>query len=45
MYAPVRKDKPAIACKAVKHETESLVSFHIAGTLEKLIKHGSDTIF
>ena len=45
MYSPVRKDKPAIACKAIQHETQSLVSFYIAGSLEKLIEHGSDTIF
>jgi hypothetical protein len=45
MHSPIRKHKPAIACKAVKYEAESLVSFHIAGTLEELIEDSSNALF
>jgi hypothetical protein len=45
MHPPIRKDKPAIACKAVKYKAESLVPFHITGTLEELIEDSSNALF
>ena len=45
MHASVRKDKPVIARKAIKHLCKSLVPFHITGTLEKLIEHRRNTFF
>lgn len=45
MHPPIGKDKPAIACKAVEYETQSLISFHVAGTFEELIEDSSDALF
>jgi len=45
VQSSVRKDKSAIACKAVEYETKSLISFHVAGTLEELVDYRSDAIF
>ena len=45
VHPPIGKDKPAIACKAVEYETQSLISFHIAGTLEELIEDSRDALF
>ena len=45
MHPPIRKDKLAIACKTIKYETESLVSFHIARALEELIEDSSNALF
>lgn len=45
MHASIRKDKSAVACKAVEYETESLVSFNVTGALEELIEHRSYAIF
>jgi len=38
IHASIRKDKPVIAGEAIEHLRKSLVPFHIAGTLEKLIQ-------
>jgi hypothetical protein len=45
VHPPIGKDKPAIACKAVEYETQSLISFHVAGTFEELIEDSSDALF
>lgn len=45
MHPPIRKDKPAIACKPIKHKAESPVPFHITGTLEELIEDSSNALF
>ena len=45
MHASIRKDKPAVACKAIEYQSESLVPFHIARTFEELIQHRSNSIF
>jgi hypothetical protein len=42
--ASIRKDKPAIASKAVENKSKSPVPFHIAGTLEELIEYRSDAL-
>ena len=44
VHSPICKDQPAIACKAVEYETESLVSFHIARPFEELIEYRSDAL-
>jgi hypothetical protein len=33
-----------IACKAVEHKSESLVAFHVAGTLEIFIEHRTNQV-
>lgn len=33
-----------VAGEAIQHESESLVAFHVAGTLEVFIKHCTDQI-
>jgi len=45
VYSSVRKGKSAIACKAVEYETQSFISFHVAGTFEELIEDSSDALF
>jgi hypothetical protein len=45
VHPPIGKDKPAIACKAVEYETQSLISFHVAGTFEELIEDSSHALF
>jgi hypothetical protein len=45
VHPPIGKDKPAIACKAVEYETQSLISFHVAGAFEELIEDSSDALF
>jgi|GEM_PF-3251477 len=45
MHPPISKDKPAIACKTIKYQAESLVSFHITGTFEELIEDSSHALF
>ena len=45
MYTSICKDQPAIACKTVEDLSQSLVPFHIAGTLEKFIEHSCDAFF
>ena len=45
IYAAICKHKPAIACKTVEYETQSLIPLNIAGTLEEFIEHGSHTVF
>ena len=37
----IRKSQFAVAGETVEDEGESLIAFHIAGTLEKFIEHGS----
>ena len=44
MHDAVGVFDPAVAGKAVEHEGETLVAFHIAGTLEVFIEHGADQI-
>jgi hypothetical protein len=44
VHSPIRKDKPAIASKAVENKSKSPVPFHIAGTLEELIEYRSDAL-
>jgi hypothetical protein len=43
--ASIYQDQSAIPGKTVEHRGQALVPFHIAGTLEKLIEDGRDTIF
>ena len=45
MHSSIRKDKPAVACKAIEYQSESLVPFHIARTFEELIQNRSNSIF
>ena len=37
MHASIRKNKPAVACKAIEYESKSLVPLHIAWTFEELV--------
>lgn len=44
MHTAIGKDNVLITGKTVEYPRESLVSFYIAWTLEKFIKHGEHNI-